>query len=69
VSANGVMDVCRQRVALGRAHAGRIVVVHVAERSLAIELGDETRTIRRTTSHPVRHVKATRSRTMRTPGM
>jgi hypothetical protein len=58
VSATGVIVVCRQRVSLGRLHAGRIVTVHVSEHTLAIELDDETRTVRRTTSRPVVVVKA-----------
>ena len=60
VSATGVICVCRQHVALGRIHAGRTVTVHVSEHTLAIELDDETRTIRRTTSRPVIVVKANR---------
>ena len=60
VSATGVIVVCRQRVSLGRIHAGRTVTVHVSEHTLAIELDDETRTIRRTTSRPVVVVKANR---------
>lgn len=43
-----MITVCRQPVSLGRIHAGRIVRVHVAENTLAIELYDETRTVRRT---------------------
>jgi hypothetical protein len=60
VSATGVITVCRQHVALGRVHAGRTVRVHVSEHTLAIELDDETRTVRRTTSRPVVVVKANR---------
>jgi hypothetical protein len=60
VSATGRITVCRQQVALGRVHAGRTVRVHVSEHTLAIELDDETRTIRRTTSRPVVVVKANR---------
>src|SRR3954468_3475942 len=60
VSATGVIWVCRQRVALGRVYAGRTVRVHVAEHTLAVELDDETRTIRRTSSRPVVIVKANR---------
>src|SRR3954451_25397629 len=60
VSANGRITVCRQTVALGRIHAGRTVTVHVAEHTLAVELDDETRTIRRTSSRPVVIVKANR---------
>ena len=60
VSAIGVIVVCRQRVSLGRVHAGRTVTVHVSEHTLAVELDDETRTVRRTTSRPVVVVKANR---------
>jgi transposase InsO family protein len=60
-SDTGCICVCRQIVALGRHNAHRTVTVHVSESVLAIELGDEgTRTIRRTTSLPVRNVKADR---------
>ena len=60
VSATGVITVCRQNVALGRVHAGRTVRVHVCEHTRAIELDDETRTVRRTTSRPVVVIKANR---------
>jgi transposase InsO family protein len=60
VSATGVICVCRQHVPLGRIHAGRTVTVHVSEHTLAVELDDETRTVRRTTSRPVVVVKANR---------
>lgn len=60
VSATGVIVVCRQPVSLGRVHAGRTVTVHVSEHTLAIELDDETRTVRRTTTRPVRKIKADR---------
>ena len=60
ISATGVITVCRQPVALGRVHAGRTVTVHVAEHTLAIELDDETRTIRRTNNRPVRRIKGER---------
>jgi hypothetical protein len=62
VSATGVITVCRQPVALGRVHAGRIVSVHVSEHTLAIELGDDTRTVRRTTTRPVVAIKGSRRR-------
>ena len=52
--------VCRQPVALGRIHAGRTVTVHVSEHTLAIELDDETRTVRRTTNRPVVVIKGSR---------
>jgi hypothetical protein len=60
VSATGVIVVCRQRVALGRIHAGRMISIHVSERTLAIELGDDTRTVRRTTTRPVVGIKGSR---------
>src|SRR4051812_29582128 len=60
VSATGVITVCRQKVALGRVHAGRMLRVHVSEHTLAIELDDETRTIRRTTTRPVFAIKGSR---------
>ena len=60
VSATGVICVCRQRVPLGRVNAGRTVTVHVSEHTLAVELDDETRTIRRTTNRPVVVVKGSR---------
>jgi hypothetical protein len=60
VSATGRIVVCRQAVSLGRVHAGCIVSVHVSEHTLAIELGDETRTVRRTTSRPVVVIKGSR---------
>jgi transposase InsO family protein len=60
VSATGVITVCRQPVALGRVHAGRTVRVHVSEHTLAVELDDETRTVRRTTTRPVVVVKGSR---------
>jgi hypothetical protein len=53
VSATGRIVVCRQAVSLGRIHAGQTVAVHVSEHTLAIELGDDTRTVRRTTTRPV----------------
>ena len=55
-----MITVCRQRVALGRVHAGRTVTVHVSEHTLAVELDGETRTIRRTTNRPVVVVKGSR---------
>jgi transposase InsO family protein len=60
VSATGTICVCRQTVALGRTHARRTVTVHVSEHTLAIELDDETRTIRRTTTNPVVVIKGSR---------
>ena len=57
----GIIMIAGQKIALGRIHAGRVVSVHVAEHTITIELGgDDTRTIRRTTTDPVRRVKAQR---------
>jgi transposase InsO family protein len=62
-SNTGVVVVCGQKVALGRAHQHQTVKIHVAETSLAIELDDqETRIVRRITTLPVRNVKADRPR-------
>jgi hypothetical protein len=61
VSATGVIVVCGQKIALGRAHAGQTVTVHVADTTLVIELDEaETRVVRRTTTTPVRNLKADR---------
>jgi hypothetical protein len=61
VSATGTITACRQTIALGRTHAGRIVTVHVCEHTLAIELDDEQRTVRRTTTNPVVVIKGSRN--------
>jgi hypothetical protein len=61
VSATGVIVVCGQKIALGRIHARRTVGIAVSETTLAIELDDaETRVVRRTTTMPVRNIKADR---------
>ena len=63
-STNGVILVCRQRVNLGRIHAGQVVTVAVSETTLAIDLGDgDTRVLPRTTALAVRNIKAFRPRT------
>ena len=55
--------ICGQKIALGRVHAHRTVTVHVSETTLAIELDDgDTRVVRRTTTQPVRNIKANRPR-------
>ncbi|WP_433189180.1 hypothetical protein [Actinoallomurus sp. CA-150999] len=55
--------VCGQKIALGRLHAGQTITVHVAETVFTIDLGtDDTRTVRRTTTTPVRNTKAHRPR-------
>lgn len=62
-ASNGVILVCRQRVNLGAVHAGQIVSVAVSETSLTIDLGDgDTRTVPRTTTLPVRNIKAFHTR-------
>ena len=64
-SATGVIVVCGQKVALGRTHQHQTVTVHVSDTTLAIELDDgETRVVRRTTTLPVRNIKADRPRTV-----
>ncbi|ADU46597.1 IS481 family transposase [Intrasporangium calvum] len=63
-SNTGVITVCKQQVALGRAHAHHTVTVHVAETTLAIEVDGETRIVRRTTTLPVRNIKVDRPRTV-----
>jgi hypothetical protein len=53
--------VAGQNIALGRAHAGQTVTVLVSATTLAIEFTDgDTRVIRRTTTQPVRNIKADR---------
>ena len=62
-SNTGVIMVCGQKIALGRIHRHQTVTVHVSETTLAIELADgETRVVRRTTTPPVRNIKANRPR-------
>jgi transposase InsO family protein len=60
-SATGLIVVCGQKIALGRAHAGQTLAIAVSDTTLAIELDDaETRVVRRTTTTPVRNIKADR---------
>jgi hypothetical protein len=55
-----------QKIALGRIHAHQIVAIHVAAGTMTIDLsGDDTRTVRRTTTQPVRSIKAHRPRQRR----
>jgi hypothetical protein len=61
-SNTGVIMVAGQKVALGRVHAHTVVTVYVAERTLTIEAGGDTRTVARTTTQPVRSIKAHRPR-------
>jgi transposase InsO family protein len=61
-SNTGVIMVAGQKVALGRIHAHTVVTVYVADTTLTIEAGGDTRTVARTTSQPVRSYKAHRPR-------
>ena len=66
-SATGVIVVCGQKIALGRVHAGQTLAIAVSDTTLAIELDDqETRVVRRTTTSPVRNIKADRPWTVPT---
>jgi hypothetical protein len=62
IGTGGTICVCRQIVFLGRIYAGRTVAVHVADTTLTVELDGQTRTFRRTTTLPVRNIKAFRTR-------
>ena len=61
-SDTGVVMVARQKIALGRVHAGKTVAIDVTDTHLTIACDDGPRTIRRTTEHPVHHRKANRPR-------
>ena len=62
-SNTGVIMVTGQKIALGRIHARQIVTVHVAADTITIDLAsDDTRTVRRTTTQPVRSIKAQQHR-------
>jgi transposase InsO family protein len=62
-SDTGVIVVAGQKVALGRTHRGQEVEVLVSETTLTIHLpGQDVRTIRRTTTQPIRNIKANRPR-------
>jgi hypothetical protein len=64
-SNTGIIMICGQKVALGRAHKHQTLTIAVSDTTLAIELDDgETRVIRRTTSQPIRNIKADRPRTV-----
>jgi hypothetical protein len=63
-SDTGVIMICGQKVALGRAYQRQTVTIAVSEATLAIELDDqEVRVVRRTTTLPIRNIKADRPRT------
>ena len=62
MASNGVIMIAGQIIALGRTHAGQIVTVQATDTSLTIDLGDDRTVIRRTTTQPVRSIKAHRPR-------
>ena len=62
IGTGGTICVCRQHVFLGRIYTGRTVTVHVAENTLAVELDGQVRSFQRTTTLPVRNLKAFRAR-------
>jgi hypothetical protein len=51
-----------QKIVLGRIHAGQVVTVYVSAETVTIDLGEDTRTVRRTTTQPVRSIKAAQPR-------
>lgn len=61
-SNTGVIMIAGQKIALGRIHAGQVVTVHVAAETITIDLGEDTRTVVRTTTQAVRSIKAHRPR-------
>lgn len=66
-SNTGVIMVAGQKIALGRTHQHQTLTVLVSETTLAIELEvGEIRTIRRTSTQPVRSIKGQRPRTATT---
>ncbi len=59
--------VAGQKVALGRVHAHKTVTIDVPETELTVHCDDDgPRTIRRTTTRPVTHIKAHRPRKLST---
>ena len=62
-SNTGVIMVAGQKVALGLIRGRQIVTVHVAADTITIDLAsDDTRIVRRTTTQPVRSIKAQQHR-------
>ncbi|WP_325025744.1 hypothetical protein [Kribbella sp.] len=63
-SNSGVIMVCGQKVSLGRDHKHQTLTIGVSETTMAIELDDDEQTlvVRRTTTLPVRNIKADRPR-------
>ena len=54
--------VAGQKIGLGRLYARRVLTLHVAETTVAVELDGDVRTVARTTTQPVRSIKAHRPR-------
>jgi hypothetical protein len=64
-SDTGVIVVAGQKVSLGRTHRGQEVEILVSETTLTIHIADhDVRTIRRTTTQPIRNIKADPPRTV-----
>ncbi len=62
-SNSGVIMVVGQKIALGRIHARQLVSARVTADTITIEIGaDDIRTVRRTTTQPVRSIKVQRPR-------
>ncbi len=59
-SATGVILIARQRINLGRRMAGQTVTVHVADTTITIDTDAGPQTVTRTTTRPVRNLKASR---------
>jgi hypothetical protein len=61
-SATGVVMVARQKICLGRVHAGKTITIDVGDTELVVHCDDGLRTLRRTTNQPVTRIKAHRPR-------
>jgi transposase InsO family protein len=62
-SSTGIIMVAGQKAAPRRIHARQVATVHVAADTLTIDLAsDDARTVRRTTTQPVRSIKAQQPR-------
>jgi hypothetical protein len=49
--ATGVIMVAGQKIASGRIHARQVVTVHAATETITVDLGEDARTVRRTTNN------------------
>lgn len=56
----GVVMVCWQNVAVAPPNRYETVTIHVAETTVALEVGGVTRVVRRTTTPPVRNIRTDR---------